>query len=151
MASRAHGKIVAAERPLTVVATGATERIGPRVMIQRRRRGHLPASRDTRPNAVAARATQFLRGVMVGMTETNAKRARLLGSADQTAELMTRAARSDVTSVCLRVRRVTSEARDVRVQARGNRKRHAAAVGPVTSAASRGGVFRVIESRVETA
>jgi hypothetical protein len=149
--SSARREIIAAKCSFTVVTARATERIGPRVMIQRRRRCDLPAARQACSNAVTRGAVQLLRRIVIRVTKTDAKGACLFGRPDQTAELMTGAARRDVPAVCLRVRRVTSETGDVRVHSCGNRERDAAAVGPVTSVASGASVFRVVESRVEAA
>ena len=84
------------------------------------------------------------------MTKPDSIRGRLLGSANQTSELVTGAARRDVSSICLSSGRVTAKTGDVSIQSRGNREPNATTISPVTSGASSTTVFRVIEPRVET-
>jgi len=85
------------------------------------------------------------------MTEPNPKCTRLLRSAHQPSELMTRAARRDVSSIRLRARRVTTETSHMRIQPRGNREPNTATIPPVTSGTSRATVLRVIEARIKAA
>ena len=96
-------------------------------------------------------ARELLRRVVIRVTETDAIRRRLFRSANKTAELMTRAARSDVAAVDLRRRRVTTETCDVRVCSRRNRQANAVTVSSMATVASRaeGGVSRMIEFDVE--
>ena len=64
---------------------------------------------------------------------------------------MTGATRRDVSAAGLRVRRVAAKAGDVGIRPRGNREPDAVTISPVTSGAGSVTVFRVIESRIETA
>ena len=88
---------------------------------------------------------------MTRMTEPNPKRTRLLRSAHQPSELMTRAARRDVSPIRLRVRRMTAKTSDMCIQSRGNREPHPTTIAPVASGTRCLTVLRMIEPRIETA
>ena len=68
--SFANTKIIAAKRALAVVTRHATQSPAGRVMIQRFRRGHLPALWHARSYLVALIASYFL---MLCMTKADAK------------------------------------------------------------------------------
>ena len=116
MTTLAGREIVAAECALAVVAARTTERARQCVVIQRRGRRHLPANRKNCPDPVTCSTRQLLRCIMTRVTESNSIRRCLLGRANQTPELMAGAARGNVASVCLCVRRVTAKTGDVRIQ-----------------------------------
>ena len=87
---------------------------------------------------------------MTRMTEPDSISRRLLRSVTQTSELMTRAARRNVSPVCLRAGRVTAKTRDMRIQPRRNRKPNATTVPSMTRSTTRVPMLRMIESRIET-
>ena len=64
---------------------------------------------------------------------------------------MAGAARCDVASVCLCVRRMTAKTRDVRIQSRWNRERNATAIFSMTGYTTGRSVLRMIEPDIETA
>ena len=87
---------------------------------------------------------------MICVTESNPVSRRLLRSANEAPELMTGTARRNVLSVCLRSRRVTTETRDMRIQARWDREPDAIAISAMTSRTRSRSMCGVIEPGVET-
>ena len=112
----ARREVIAAKGALSVVASRATRSTQGRVMIQSQRCRYFPSARQTGPDLMTCSTRQLLRRIMTGVTEPNPISRCLLGTANQTPELMAGAARCDIASVCLCVRRVTTETGDVRIQ-----------------------------------
>ena len=117
-------KIIAAKRSLSVVTRHATAGSWRRVVVERNGRRH---RRQRRPGPVTIIATQSFRRIMFRMTEPNSKCRGLFGRANKTSQLMTSAARRDVTPVHLCRRRMTTETRYMSIHPRRDRERHTAA------------------------
>jgi hypothetical protein len=152
VASRANRKIVAAKCAFAVVTGRATRGAGTGAMIQRHGRRHLPALRETWPDFVTLDARESLRCIVLRMTEPDAIRRSLFRSADEAAELMTRAARRDVAPARrFGAGRVTTKTDRVCVQPRRDRQRHTAAAASMAlrTISAGSGVLRVIEPHVE--
>jgi len=117
------------------------------VVIERLWRRHVSCA-----HAMTVIASQTFISIVTGVTKTESIRSRLVRSAREASELVTRAARRDVAPVHLRGFRVTTETRDVRIHARWDRETLATPVGPVTrrTAGAERSVFRVVEFDVET-
>lgn len=122
-------------------------------MIESKRRSHLPALGHSRPNAMTFITTQFLGPAVFRVTESDFESCRLRRRSRIATELMTRAAGGDVPVAGLRLRAVALVARDMRVEARGNRHRHPGATRSMTGRTTRAahaGVTRMVELHIET-
>ena len=90
--------------------------------------------------------------LMLGMTETDAKRRHQFRRSRITPQLMTSAARRNIATAGLRARRVAPITSSVRIKAGGYRHRHSGARGLMTSRAANIAHFqmsRVIEFHSE--
>ena len=75
----ARRKIIAAKSSLARVASCTTLRPGRRVVVERKRRGHLTALRHSRPKAMTFITAQFLGPAMLRVTESDLESCRLSG------------------------------------------------------------------------
>jgi hypothetical protein len=91
-----NGKIITAKSPLPIVTAHAAFSAGSGVMIQWCRRSDLSTLRHSRSNVVAIDASVFL---MFRMTKANAESLSEFRRAPVAAQLMTGAARRDITSL----------------------------------------------------
>jgi len=108
-------EVIAAKRPLSIVTRHATLPRSGCVMIERLRLSHLAPLRHIRSNLMTLVA-RFL--LMLGVTKTDSKSLRKSRGARVAAELMTSAARRDITPGGLRSGHVTTIASGMGVEAR---------------------------------
>jgi hypothetical protein len=144
MTTTAHGEVVAAKRALPVVTTHATESACGCVVIERLRRCYV-----IRAYAMTSVAAQAFVAIVLRVTEAELECARRLARARGTSGLVADAARGDVSAARFRLWTVTLKTRRVRVEAGGDRQRHAGACRPMTVCAGNAGVTRVIEFHAE--
>ena len=150
VASFTSRKVVTAKRALSVVTSQAALTATGRVMIKRLRCSDLPPLRLARTNVVTFVARHLL---VLRMTKADTERRHHHRRARIAAQLMTCAAGRNIASTRLRARRVTAEARRMRIEVGRNRHGHAAARGFMTSHAvntAHADVPRVIEFHSET-
>ena len=114
----AHREVVATKRALAIMTGHAALSPAGRVMIQRFGRRNLSALRHTRSDLMTLIATNLL---MLRVIEADPECLSKFRSPRIAAQLMTRAARRNISTVRLRPRRVASITGCVCVKSRGDR------------------------------
>jgi len=150
MASPANSEIVPAKSALAVVTCQATLPTTRRVMIERLWLCDLAALRHAGPDLMTRVARSF---GMLRVTETDAKCLRKRRRPRIAPQLMTNAARRDITPARLRFAGVTPVASRMRAEACRNRKRDATSCRAMAGRASSTAhvqVARVFELHIET-
>jgi hypothetical protein len=151
---RANGKIIAAESTLARVTTRTAAGASRCVMVERKRRGNLPALGHARSNNMTRAAVEFFCRVVIRVSEADSISRGLSCRSGIAAELMARAARGNIAAARLRFRAMALVTRDVRAEAGRNRHRHPAAAWSMTRRATnpaQARVTRMIETHVEAA
>lgn len=150
MAAGTNGKVIAAERPLTIMTRHATHDPSRRMMIEGLGCCHLSSLWHSRSHLMTFVAVNLL---MFCMTKTDAKRLREFGRSRIAAQLMTGAAGRNIAAAGFRARRMTTVASCMGVKAGWYGERDATSRWAVTGRAANAAhtqMARVIEFHSKT-